>query len=225
MIPDRSVTFQPLRPISFATCSSTLYTEEVDKQFEHDLPSHHRKLLEQLVGGTIQRFTRFLYDRVEEIPEGYAIAPEKVFGDFSAPLLLELADGLTLGFDVEPRESSLMVWTERARDGQIREGASLLASDSLSPLECTDQRFSDPQLAWMVGRAIASVSILVRQPQSLRDGLRAREAGIVLSLRCGRECILLCGLRDAEGDFSVVFREDIPADLLLQLKEERLPPS
>lgn len=183
-----------------------------EHSFVKDIPARHKTLLRQLVGAKIQRFTRYLYDKPAAVPVLYGIPPHRVFSYFSAPVVLQVADGLAMGVDVDTREASLVVWVLRTQDGRINPTASLLPDPTLFPIECTDPDYSTTQIAALIGGVIDSVAVLECEPKNLTHALRARQVGIVLGLRDGRSCILSCGLHNGSDDFSILFREDLNPD-------------
>lgn len=184
------------------------------------IPSNRLELLKRILGDKILRMTRYssyeAQEAAEEIEEIYAAEPASVFRRTIGALVITFASGLNLGFSSIDSIASVTLWEAQHSEFEDDE------EDEFFPIDACDQNYSEKKVCQLVGNQVIEVSLLKREPQSaLYVGLPC-EAGLVLKFEAGLELIMSHKLSDNMDNFSIVFRDEIPSEILKTLQEHTL---
>ena len=182
----------------------------MEEIIEPKVPSAETDYLSGLVGLKITSMTRRTIGPIQELVDDYDIDPQDLFSLADGTLVVQLNNGQTTAFDVEPRQNSVVVWevgtNETAdHDSEFDDGCSVHAS-----------AFS----LWSrhLNQKIAFFEVLERSPKAARFEDQPREAGLVIGLDDGSEFLVTCGLHDDSNDISVIHRPEIHVDLTPHLR-------
>lgn len=182
-----------------------------DMYFRTDsLPlSDSSALLRRMKGSRILGLRKIL----ECDPESYLrdfsrLSRNELFAFGPGPVLVSLENDLCLGFGDDPRQSSVVVWEEKA---------PLLVDDTREPapnwsvVDCTDQLLSSTRWAELIGDRIERLAIL-----KVSSGDRFRnERGLWFRSRGGREWMFSFHMRRAgPGDFLIMDKDEIAPELV-----------
>jgi hypothetical protein len=184
------------------------------------IPSNCLELLKNIRDSKILRMTRYssyeAQEAAEEIEEMYAAAPTSVFRRTIGALVISFSSGLTLGFSSIDSIASVTMW--EAEHSEFEEDEE----DEFFPIDACDQNYSEKKVCQLVGNQVIEVSLLKREPQSaLYVGLPC-EAGLVLKFEDGLELIMSHKLSDNMDNFSIIFRDEIPSEILEAIQEHTL---
>ncbi|HEY4238887.1 MAG TPA: hypothetical protein VGM88_03695 [Kofleriaceae bacterium] len=169
------------------------------------IPSQQRELLAGLVGSTLTRVARVLFDDVSEILENEAyvdrkLGPRDLFAMSWGPVLLEAGDtqlfldGTTDSYSIE-----LEPWQEAFGDG-----ATLV--------DASDAAHAQPRFGAVIGKRITGIRVLqLAAKPDTKLGDRPREAGLCFALEGGAALVVSFGLIPAPDNLAVGLAEDLPA--------------
>ena len=180
---------------------------------EEDIPSRRLNLLRSIRGLSVVRLTRYCWAPKEALAFENDLRPELVFSHAAGPLLMTLESGIVIGAASQSSLISVTLWID---DG------STASDKELHAVEADDARFSEPGFAQMLGRRVAAIAILTREPKNAKWEDRPREVGVLITLESAPELILSHGLHDDSDDFSVLMRKDVKPSLWPRLHEVRV---
>jgi hypothetical protein len=183
------------------------------------IPSNNSELLKKILGSRVSKMTRYSWyqsqeaakEIAEEIAEGigniYDNPESSVFRRTTGALVISFESGLDVGFSSIDSLASISVWEDEHDD-----------DDELFPIDACDPIYSEDSIRQQIGKKIVEISILKRKHESpLYFGLPC-EAGLVLKFENNFELIMSHNLSD-NNDFSVIFRSEIPSEMLEQIQE------
>ena len=178
---------------------------------DEDIPSRRQDLLRLIRGATVVRLTRCSWSPKEKVAQEDDLPPSRVFSRTAGPLLITLDSGLVIGAASQPSLISVTLWLDRP---------PFASSDpELHPIEADDPVYSDPVFAQMLGKRVAGIAILTRDPENAKWEDRPREVGLLLGFDGAPELLLSHGLHDNSDDFSVLLRNDVSPSLWPRLHE------
>ena len=182
---------------------------------EEGIPSRHQDLLKSIRNATVVRMTRYSWSPKETVAVESDHRPDQVFSRTAGPLLITLQSGVVIGVASQPSLISVTLWLE--------EPSHTSSDPELHAIEADDPQFSEPGFAQMLGKRVAAVAILTRDPENAKWESCPREAGVLLTFDGAPELILSHGLHDNSDDFSVLMRKDVNPSLWPRLHEVRIP--
>ncbi|WP_457328590.1 hypothetical protein [Rhizobacter sp. P5_C2] len=164
--------------------------------------------LDRWRGQSIVQMTRYLMDLPESVPSLYGIDPPKVFRNFPAPVRLQLSSGAAYAVAVDTSQAAIVLSDTREMDWH--------ATDFRATLEATDPIYADSGMRQALGAEISSLRIFVHPAKNVKHAVCARES-LGLLLANGRTLLLSCGLHDESDDFSILYLDEVPAELRSRL--------
>jgi len=189
-----------------------------------DVPLARRRILVNLVGKEIRELIRFSWLPGQQASKDYELRNEDVFSLTAGPCLLKTSGGLEVAFASDPGLASVIVWVERTADG-VSTSEPLASDADLHAISVTDATFSSPKWASLVGKTIASVTILKRRPENSLLEEKPNEVGVDIGLDDGQHVIFGHGLHDDSDDFAVIRPEQIAEQVRGQLDAFPLEPN
>jgi hypothetical protein len=191
-------------------------TETATKKF----PSNRRELIGSILKNKVSRMVRYSWcnaqEAAEEIEEMYDAKPKSTFRRTVGALVITLESGLNLGFSSQDSIACITVWEANYSDFEDDE------DDDFFLIDACDELYSEREICQLIGKQVTEVSILKRKPQSaLYVGLPC-EAGLVLKFEDSSELIMSHDLSDNMDNFSIVFRDEIPSEILKTIQEHTL---
>lgn len=184
---------------------------------EADIPSRREAPLRRTIGPVLDRMVRYSWWPGHEASIKTAIAPARVFSLTGGPLLLYFDTGLVLGAASKPAINSVEVWVEKG-EAEISAGPSSIESDGrLFPIAADDPIYSELFWGSLHGQRVAQITLLKRQPPTVKYERLPNEVGLVLGFHGGARLVLSHGLHNASDDFSVIRPEQISPSLIGEL--------
>lgn len=169
-----------------------------------DIPSRMTDLLQSVIGHRILDATRHSWWLPAVAQGRRGIAAQEVFSRTCGPVTFEFDNGLVLGLDCDPRQQSVVVWTESDESAFPRKWEPAVASEQLHPVHSADPVFSNAFWHGLVGTRIAMISIFVRRPAAPKMALLPNEVGLCFLLDSGARFVAAKGLADVSDDFVIV---------------------
>lgn len=163
--------------------------------------------------------TRFSWWKAEDAEQECGIGRKDVFSLTAGPLAVEFDTGMILGMASDPSINSVLVWTEKDKEGRMLQEEPLESDDELHPISATSTEFADNFWRDVLGSTVVGVSILVRRPTSARLSQLPNEVGLCFSLNSGLKMLAVHGLHDDSDDFAVIPEERVLNSLRPELHE------
>jgi hypothetical protein len=194
---------------------------EINRSSEK-FPSNCLDLIKNTLDKKVIKMTRYSWYQPQEAEEEIAAEiaegignihddpKSSVFRRTTGALVISFESGLDLGFSGIDSIASVTVWVSRPEYGD---------DDELFPIDACDPIYSEDFIHQLVGKKIVEISILRRNYTSpLYSGLPC-EAGLALKFENDSELIMSHNLSNDIDNFSVIFRNEIPSEILEQIQE------
>lgn len=190
-------------------------------QFELGFPSEKIELLASLKGRTLVGMSAIIWntDQIEKVMEYSNINKSDFFHLGSSAVVLNFSNNIAIGVCSAHENLAVSVWLERSIDNMVKPNSIFFHKDVLMVVSANNSMFAKDRFADVLENSILRVKYYKRDFKSARSKLRKCEPAIGLELRSGQELIFGQGLLTNGTEFEILFKDEIPSDILSEITE------
>lgn len=174
-------------------------------------------LLNKLIGKSLNNIYKIIWNSspFEEIPSLYDIEFKEIFQKLDSPVLLQFTENIIVSF--YPNVEAVSVdFNFENQDGISK---LLHNSDVSLIISINNTFFSDKKFKDALYQKIVRVKLYKRTYQRIGYQTRRRDSGFGLEFQNGKEIIFSRDFLTGNGDFEILFKEEIHPDVLPELEE------